>query len=134
MKKMIKITALLLCLSMLVSMIGCTQTPAETTAPPTTAAPTEPAPSDVYAQARVALDAADHISLELLSKKYTTVAGDEFSEQSAQTLTYKGVGTEEQVIVMEEQMDFSIHSPESDSEEDSHESMAYKEIWYQGNV
>ena len=130
MKKMI---ALILCAAMLISLVGCTQTPAETTVP-TTAAPTEFPADQVYAQARGALEALDHISLELLITKYTTVAGDEFSEQSAQTLTYKGVGTGEQVIAMDEMIDFSIHSPEYGSEEDTQEPTAYKEVWYQGNV
>ena len=137
MKKMTKLIALVLCAAMLLSMVGCTQKPVETTVPtePPTTVPTEPPAEDVYAQARAALDAATDISLELLITTYTTVAGDEFSEQSTQTLTYKGIGTEEAVIAMDESVLFSVHSAdEADEDEEEAEPMTYKEIWYQGNV
>ena len=135
MKKLTKLTALILCAAMLLSMVGCTQAPVETAAPPTTAAPTEPPAEDIYAQARAALDQADHVSLELLITTYTTVAGDEFSEQSAQTLTYQGIGTEESLILMDEEIRFSVHNSDEWADEDAEDKpLYYQEIWYQGTV
>ena len=136
MKKLSKLIALVLCAALLLSMVGCSQTPAETAATeaPTTAAPTEPDPSKLYAAARESLDAAADISLKLLITTYTTVAGDEFSEQSAQTLTYKGIGSENPVIVMDEDVTFSVHSEDYDPDSIDNMSLAYKETWSQGNV
>ena len=137
MKTMTKLTAFILCIAMLLTMFGCTQKPAEDTTPSTEptvteAAPTEPSAEELYATARDALAQVTDISLELIITKYTTIGKDEFSEQSTQTLTYKGIGTEDMVISMEEDMQFSIHNPEEKDEED--EPTTYKEIWSQGNV
>ena len=137
MKKQAKLIALLLCAALLISMVGCTKAPAETTAPatePPTTAPAAPDPSELYAAAREALDSAEHVSSELLITTYTTVARDEFSERSAQTLTYKGIGTEDMVIVMDEAADYNVHSEEFDPEDENYEQCSYKETWYQGNV
>ena len=90
MKNLTKLIALFLSAAMLLSMAGCTQKPVETTAPPTqptTTAPAEPTAEEIYANARAAMDSASHVSLELLITRYVTVIGDEFSEQSTQTLT-----------------------------------------------
>lgn len=144
MKNLKKLIALVLCAALLLPLVGCKQEPMETTAPPTeppTTAPTEPPAEDVYAEARAELDSAGDISLELLITKYTTVIGDEFSEQSTQTLTYQDVGTDEEIILMEESIMFSIHEEvepdeddEKDEEDEEDEPVEYKEIWYQGNV
>ena len=132
-----KLIAMILCAAMLLSMAGCKQTPVETTEVPATAAPTtvpaEPTVRNAYTEAVAQLEAAGNVSLELLITKYTTVAGDEFSEQSTQTLTYQGIGTEDLVIAMDELMDFDVHNPEhADNEE--WEPMAYQEIWGKGTV
>ena len=131
-----KLIAMILCAAMLLSMAGCKQTPVETpeetTVAPTTV-PAELAAADLYAEARAELESAGHISLDLLITKYTTVAGDEFSEQSTQTLTYQGIGTEELVIALDERMDFAVHNPEHGDNEEW-EPMAYKEVWGQGTV
>lgn len=134
MKHFNRLTALLLCLALVASMAACGSQPVPTEAPttPPTQAPTEPPAEDLYAGARAMLDNAEHISLELLITTYTTIIGDEFSEQSAQTLTYKGIGTDDPVIVMEERLSQSIHSQDDDGEEA--EPLQYKETWSQGNV
>ena len=133
-----KLIALLLCAAMLLSLIGCTNKPVETTASPTeppTTAPTELPADQVYAQAREVMESVDHISLELIITTYTTVIGDEFSEQSVQTLTYQNMGTEEAVIAMDEEIFFSVHNADEEEEDEEEESsLDYKEIWYQGNV
>lgn len=136
--KFTRLIALLLCAAMLLSMVGCSQTPAETTAPPTepptTAAPTEPPADQIYAAARAALDSADHVSSELVITTLTTVAGDEFSQRSTQTLTYQGIGTENLVIVKNEVIDYGVHSDEFDPDDENREPCNYKETWYQGTV
>lgn len=136
MKKTHKILALVLCASLLLSMAGCAQKPAETTAPPTTeaptSAPTEPPAEDLYAAARSVLDNAAHFSTELVITTHMEVAGDEFSQKSIQTLTYKDLDTEDAVIVCDEAMEFSVHSEDYDPQ--SAESASFREIWYQGNL
>ena len=131
-----KLIAMLLCAAMLLTMAGCKQTPVETpeesTVAPTTV-PTDPTVRNPYTEAVAQLESAGSVSLELLITKYTTVAGDEFSEQSTQTLTYQGIGTGELVIALDELMDFSVHTREEDEEED-HEPVSYKEVWGQGTV
>ena len=134
MRKWNRLIALALCAALLLSLAACGGNPAETTAPPTeppTTVPTKPPAAEVYAQARAALESLSHVTLELLRTTYITVAGDEFSEQSAQTLTYKDMGTDEAVIVLDETLDFSVHTQEED---DADSAIAYKEVWYQGNV
>lgn len=135
MKKLNRILSLVLCAAMLLSMVGCTQKPAETT-PPTTEAPTtvptEPPADQVYAAAREALDSASHVTLELVVTTSTNVAGDEFTHKSTQTLTYKDTGTDNAIIVRDEALEYNIHDEDYNPEEAR--TMAYKEIWYQGNV
>mgnify|MGYP003324764677 CR=1 FL=1 len=52
-----RLLALLLCVAMVLSLIGCTQAPPAETTVPSTAAPTEPAAADIYASAREMSDA-----------------------------------------------------------------------------
>jgi uncharacterized protein YbaP (TraB family) len=136
MKRVRRILALVLCAALLLSMAGCAQKPAETTAPPTTQAPTtvptEPPAEDIYAAARVALDHASHLTMEVVITTVTEVAGDAFSQKSVQTLTYKDLDTEEGVIVCEEDLTFSVHDDELDP--DTSDPTAFREIWYQGNL
>lgn len=139
MKNITKSIALVLCIAMLLSMFGCTQKPVEDTTPSTEPtvtepAPTEPSAEELYATAQEALAQTADISLELLITTYTTIGKDEFSEQSNQTLTYKGIGTEDMVISMEETLEFSVHSPDKEDTDEEDEPVTYKEIWSQGNV
>ena len=135
MKKMNRMLALVLCAAMLLSMVGCTQDPVQTT-PPTTQAPTtvptEPPAEDVYAAARETLDNAPHTSLEAVITTVMEVAGEEFSQKSTQTLTYKDMDTEEGVIVCEDALEFRVHSDEYDPEEQ--EPISFREVWYQNNL
>lgn len=139
MKNITKSIALVLCIAMLLSMFGCTQKPADDTTPSTEPtvtepAPTEPSAEELYAKAQEALAQVTDISLELLITTYTTIGKDEFSEQSNQTLTYKGIGTEDMVISMEETLEFSVHSPDKEDTDEEDEPVTYKEIWSHGNV
>lgn len=128
-----KLIALLLCAAMLLSLAACTPSPAEPTTVPTTV-PTEPQAQDIYAQACDALDGLSDVTLELVVTTLVTVDGDEFSERSTQTLTYGARGTEEAVIVMEESLEFSVHSEDASSDDDDSEPTLYKEICYQNTV
>ncbi|MEE1329524.1 MAG: TraB/GumN family protein [Oscillospiraceae bacterium] len=140
MKNITKSIALVLCIAMLLSMFGCTQKPVEDTAPSTEPtvtepAPTEPSAEELYATAQEALAQVTDISLELIITTYTTIGKDEFSEQSNQILTYKGIGSEDMVVSMEETLEFSIHNPdEKEDTDEEDEPVTYKEIWAQGNV
>ena len=142
MKTMTKSLSVLLCIAMLISMFGCTQKPVEETTPSTEPtvtepAPTEPSAGELYATARDALAQTTDISLELIITKCTTIGKDEFSEQSVQTLTYKGIGSEDPVISMEETIAFGIHDPKENEKEEKDKddkSNSYKEIWSQGTV
>ena len=138
MKKMTKLMALILCISMMFSIVGCTKDPVETVPPATEPtvtdpAPTEPSAEELYATAQEALAQITDISLELIITTYTTIGTDEFSQQSTQTLTYKGIGTEDAVISMDEQLMYGIHDAEKDDAEEA-EPIAYKEIWHQGTI
>ena len=134
MKTTTKLLSVLLCIAMVFSLFGCTQEDPQPSTKPTVTepAPTEPSAEELYATAQDALAQTADISLELLITTYTTIGTDEFSEQSTQTLTYKGIGTEDMVISMDEQMQFGIHDSEKDDEENG--PVAYKEIWHQGTI
>ena len=138
MKRYNPLISLLLAFVMVFSLAACgKETPTETTAtttattePPATE-PAEPGAADIYNEARKALDAAANISLSIDTAVYTTVAGSQFSESSAQTLTYQAIGTETAAILSEEEISFGTHLEKKD--EDA-EPVKYKEIWVGGNV
>lgn len=129
-----RLLCLILCAAMLLSMVGCTQTtPQETTAPstvPSTAAPTEPVPGDIYAAARDSLDQASHLSLDVVISTLTQVGGDEFTQTSTQILTYQDLGTEECVILCQEDVEFYFVGEVYEE----FETPSFREIWYKGNL
>ena len=136
-----KLTALILCAALLMSLFGCTAQPAETTVPPTelpatTTAPTEPPAEDVYANARAALDSASDISLEFVVTSTLTVVADVFSEQSSQTLTYRGLGTDSLLVKMDEQIEYSVHNADEENEAEAEEDdpLTFTEIYADGTV
>ncbi len=132
MKHMKKITALILCAAMLIPLTGCFGS-ADSTEPstqPTETVPTEPSADVLYAEARKALDEAVDISLELAVTTYMTVNDDEFSEQSQQTLTYNGLGTENLLVSLEETISYGIH----DEKDENGEVAAYREIFGDGTL
>ena len=137
MKILTKILALVLCAAMLLSMVGCTQKPAETTVPPTqapTTVPTEPPAEDVYAAARDALEQAAHVSLEILSTTHTYLGKEQFSERSTQTLTYKDMGTDNALVLLEEKLESAIHREDYDPEDRNTYIASFREVWSQGTL
>lgn len=128
MKKHTKLIALILVFALLLSMAGCAS---KGSGDPGTK---EPAAVDTYTQASAALGNASDVTLELLITTYTTVAGEKFSQQSSQTLTYHANGTDDAVIGLEEEMYFDIHDEDFDPEDEDDEPYRYHEIWTQGTV
>lgn len=108
MKSIKKLIALLLCGAFLLAMAGCqTDTPpAETTtAPTTTAASTEPSLTDIYNEARKAIDEAQDLQLRINFNTTTTVGTDYYKDYSTKELTYQGIGTETMVVHVTEDND-----------------------------
>ncbi len=105
MKKHIRLVALILCAAMLLSMVGCAQTPAETTAPPTTAAPTDPPGPDaaaLYAQGRAAVDEAADLQLSVSVYRTRKVADEEYVESAQQKISLQGIGTDGLQVTLED--------------------------------
>ena len=103
MKALHKSLALLLIMSLLFSIAGCKQTPAEPTVPPVTEAPELTA----YREARAAVDSADSLSLRVQTLKTTTVGGETFTTESDQTLEMAGLNTDSFCIRAEEDLTYN---------------------------
>ena len=124
MKTFARFISLLVCIAILLGMIGCTETPAEnppSTAPVTepTQAPTAPPADQVYQNAVDQLNSMTDISLDLLVTKTTLVAGEAFTQQSQQILTYSDIGSNSASIMLTELGEFDI--PVTDSEDTQEE-------------
>ena len=97
MKHLTKLTAILLCLSLLLGMTACGAKPVET-APPTAAPtepPTEPPAADLYAAAYEAAKGKPEFMMNINSTRTILVADQSFSQNSEQTIYYSGFGTED---------------------------------------
>lgn len=134
MKRSVKWIIWVLCAVLALSLAGCTGNSESIPTTEATTVPTEPPAEEIYAQARAALDSAADVTVELVITTYTTVDGDEFSQQASQTLTYQAMGTDAALIAMEEETAYSIHSEDSDPDGEEAEPMLYKEVWSQGTV
>ncbi|MBR4058100.1 MAG: TraB/GumN family protein [Oscillospiraceae bacterium] len=135
MKKFRRIASLLLCVALLCSLLaGCGNEPTPDATPDPGLATEPPAPtaSEIYAQARAALDSAEDICLDVTVTTYTTVSGEEFSEQSVQTLTYQGLGTDSFCADMDSSLYYGIHLEDYDPEEA--ESISYRETYVDGTL
>lgn len=127
-----KLLAFILCFALLLSLTAC---PSKDAGEPSETVSNEEQARDMYAKACTPLDEASNVTLELLITTLNNVDGDEYSEQSSQTLTYQAMGTEEAVIEMEEEITFSVHSEQEEEEEDEEEEPTkYTEIWYKDQV
>ena len=99
--------ALLLCLTMTLSLCACggdstvTTAPDETTSPATTADP-GPTPADIYAQATDALAQKSDLKLEIVWAQTTTLGVDVFRETIQQTLELRDINGENFAAKMEE--------------------------------
>ena len=132
MKKMNRMLALVLCAAMLLSMVGCTQDPVETTIP--TTVPTEPPAEDVYAAARETLDNGTHVSLEIVATTHIYLGSETLSERSTQVLTYKDMGTDNALVVLEEKLESGIHQEDYDPDARNTYIAAFREVWSQGTL
>ena len=80
MKNMKRLIALLLCLTLMTGLFGCSSTPQETAPPPTTEpAPTEPPADELYASACDLLTSSSKITLDVLTTTTTSVADQDFT-------------------------------------------------------
>ena len=129
MKKYNRIVALLLCAAMFLSLFGCSSAPAE---PTPTEPPTEPPADLVYSNAVSALKALTNVTLELEVTTTTTVAGQVFSEQSTQILTYSGIGSDGMVIAMDESLLYNVHDEKNNGETVT--PVKYSEVYSSGTL
>lgn len=136
MKQFRRLTALLLCLAMVLCLFGCDTKPEPTEATEPTVTdppPTEPKVDEVYAGARAALDSAENLTLHLTVTTTTIVADQIFTELSEQVLTYAGLGSDALQVAMEESVTYNIHDePDEDGEEDEY--LTYTEVYADGTV
>lgn len=119
MKTLHKTLALLLILSLLFSIAGCKQTPAEPTIPPVTESPEVTA----YRDACAPIESADSLLLRITATKSTSVGGETFVEESEQTLRMSGIGTDA----------FMFHSKE-DLTYNSEYEISFKETFANGTL
>lgn len=91
MKKLRSMIALVLCFALVFSMAGCQSNPTSESTEPI---PTEPSAADIYAQAKAPVAGAADLTLRITSNKVTTVGGEDFREESSQTLSILNAGTE----------------------------------------
>ena len=91
MKKMNRLTALLVCIAMVFSLAACT-----TDSPEPTTVPTEPQPTaqELYAAAVQLLDDSEHVRLQADISRSTAVGTDVYTKNSQQQFTWKGLGTD----------------------------------------
>ena len=96
MKHTKRLVALLLCLTLVFSLLGCNSAPQESapTAAPTEPAPTDPPAEEIYTTARQLLESADKITLDVITTTTTTVADQEFTVIEKDILSYNGYGTD----------------------------------------
>ena len=137
MKQFNRLIALLLCVSMVLCLFGCdtAQEPTEpTVTEPVVTEPPAPDAAEVYANARAKLDGADALTLDITVTTSTTLADQLFTQQSGKVLTYSGIGTEELMVAMEENIAYNIHEEDEEEEEDDEELPVYTEVYTGGTV
>ena len=111
-----RLVALLLCISMLISLAACNSQPEQSTpetiapteapVPTETLAPTEPEPDarELYEQSREALLSAQHLTLNITDHTDYTVADTEFGYDRALVLQIAGQGTDAARIKVSEEI------------------------------
>ena len=144
MKQSIRLLSLLLSIAMVFSMLACDNNePTTTTETTVTTEPvetteatiaSEPSAADIYNAAKAKLDSATDISLSVNSTTYITVADSQFSEQTDSTLTYRGIGTENTMILSEDAITYGIHLETDEKDDKKASPTKYTEIWSGGNV
>ena len=113
MKHLTKLTALLLCLSLLLGMTACGAKPVETEPPtaaptePPTEAPTEPPAAELYAAAYEAARGQQDFTMKITSTRTTLVADESYIQSSNQIISYSGFGTENMKYSSTEDLDYT---------------------------
>lgn len=92
-KTAIRKLSLLLCLAMVFSLIGCTQTPAvsENLEEPTVPVETEPSPQDLYSDGIKAIDDAKNLEIQITISEKRTVGAEVYTDQVTEKLSLQGL-------------------------------------------
>lgn len=130
MKHTKRLVALLLCLALVLSLLGCNSAPQETTPPTTEPAPTEPPAEELYANARGLLESAEKITLDVMTTTTTTVADQEFTVIEKDILSYNGYGTDAIQASLKKSIT-NAHDPKVAVEDAS---IPYSEVYSDGTV
>lgn len=110
MRRTNKLIALLLCLSLLSGLVGCTEEPVSTQPSGTvdstaqTTAPTEPGPDNaaIYQDAAAAMSAKSDLSMTVSYTEEMTVGNETIPTSYAQQITHLGIGTDDLRVSVEE--------------------------------
>ena len=104
-----RLTALLLCLCMVFSLISCAAEPDPTAAPtePPTEAPTEPPVAELYEAAYERASGKHQFMMTVASTKTTCVAGLTFTQTGKQTIYYQDYGTDAMKYRSTEEIDYN---------------------------
>lgn len=132
MKHAKRLVALLLCLTLVFSLLGCNsaaQEPAPTAAP-TEPAPTEPPAEEIYTAARQLLESTDKITLDVMTTTTTAVANQEFTIIEKDILSYNGYGSDAVQTSLKKSITH-LHDPKVAVEDAS---IPYSEIYSNGIV
>lgn len=98
MKRLQKLLAVLLCLSMIFSLAACQTKPTDTTAEPTSestgssTAPAVPSAAEVYDKAKAALDTAPALEITFTTSEIKTFRQERYEQTTTQTVTLIGQG------------------------------------------
>ena len=117
--------AMLLALVMLFALIGCTQEEA----PPETTQPGAEQFKQLYLDAAAKLEAASAITFDVALSEVLLVEDQKFETEKKQVIAYSGLGTEDVLIRMDEDVKYS---EDADAEEDA--TTPYSEIYSDGTV
>lgn len=97
MKKFRRLSAILLCVAMLLSIFGCAVTPAETTAP----AVDELA---MFETAQEAVDSSPNLQLDFSVSEKREVGGETYSKEASGTASYSAIGTDKAAAFVKESL------------------------------
>lgn len=128
-----RLTALLVCLALLLGMFGCSNpNPAESvpTTPTVTQAPTEPPVSSLYTQAAQPLRDAQDLDIELITKKTISIGTESFDLISEQALILTGIGTESFTASLTEEL--TVNNLRDEYTEYYEDGMLYVDIYNTG--
>lgn len=92
-KTIIRKLALLLCIAIVFSLVGCTRNPAGSGQSEETTVPleTEPLPQDLYSDGRIAIDDAKNLEIQITISEKRTVGTEVYTDELTQKLSFQGL-------------------------------------------